>query len=91
MATDPQYPQSDPYVSQTGGPMVAGSSFDSGTPQRLTRDTERGMIGGVCAGLSRRFGWDVNLIRVLFVLSCVLPGPQVLAYLAMWIIIPSDR
>jgi phage shock protein PspC (stress-responsive transcriptional regulator) len=26
---------------------------------------------------------------VLFVLSCILPGPQFLIYIALWIILPS--
>jgi phage shock protein PspC (stress-responsive transcriptional regulator) len=31
-----------------------------------------------------------TLVRVLFVLSCLLPGPQVLLYIALWIIVPSE-
>jgi phage shock protein PspC (stress-responsive transcriptional regulator) len=27
---------------------------------------------------------------VLFVASCLLPGPQVLLYIALWIIVPSE-
>jgi phage shock protein PspC (stress-responsive transcriptional regulator) len=29
-------------------------------------------------------------VRALFVLSCLLPGPQILLYLALWIILPSQ-
>jgi phage shock protein PspC (stress-responsive transcriptional regulator) len=29
-------------------------------------------------------------VRVLFVASCLLPGPQVLLYIALWIIVPSE-
>jgi phage shock protein PspC (stress-responsive transcriptional regulator) len=29
-------------------------------------------------------------VRVLFVLSCILPGPQFLIYIALWIILPSQ-
>jgi phage shock protein PspC (stress-responsive transcriptional regulator) len=48
------------------------------------------VIGGVCAALANRFGWDVVLVRVLAALSILLPGPQVLAYLIAWIVIPGD-
>ena len=48
------------------------------------------MIGGVCAGLAERFDMSSGTVRVLFVLSCILPGPQVLIYLALWIILPSE-
>jgi phage shock protein PspC (stress-responsive transcriptional regulator) len=28
------------------------------------------------------------VVRLLFVLSCLLPGPQFVIYLALWIIMP---
>ena len=46
------------------------------------------MIAGVCSGLAERFGWPVGRVRLVFLLSCLLPGPQVLAYLALWLIMP---
>jgi phage shock protein PspC (stress-responsive transcriptional regulator) len=48
------------------------------------------VIGGVCAALARRFGWDVTVVRVIAVVSIVLPGPQVLAYLIAWLVIPAE-
>ena len=48
------------------------------------------MIAGVCAGLARRFGVSKTAVRIAFVISVVLPGPQFLAYAALWIIMPSD-
>ncbi len=30
-----------------------------------------------------------TLVRLLFVLSCILPGPQVVAYLIMWVLFPK--
>jgi phage shock protein C len=56
----------------------------------LVRPSRGRIIAGVCAGLARRFGVSSTLVRVLFVVSCVLPGPQVLAYLALWVIMPSE-
>jgi phage shock protein PspC (stress-responsive transcriptional regulator) len=47
------------------------------------------MIAGVCVALARRFGMKPWQVRVLFVLSCILPGPQFLIYIALWIILPS--
>lgn len=49
------------------------------------------MIGGVCAALANRFGWNVTLVRLLVVLSILLPGPQVIAYLIAWIVIPGEQ
>ena len=48
------------------------------------------VIGGVCAALARRFGVSRTLVRILFLASCLLPGPQVLLYVALWIILPSE-
>ena len=48
------------------------------------------MIGGVCAALARRFDTSPLLVRALFVVSCVLPGPQILLYLGLWLMIPSE-
>jgi phage shock protein PspC (stress-responsive transcriptional regulator) len=48
------------------------------------------MIAGVCAGIARRFGWSVTTVRLVFLLSCLLPGPQILLYIALWVVIPSE-
>lgn len=55
----------------------------------LTRPQEGKVIAGVCAGLADRFGWSANMVRVLFILSCLLPGPQFVLYLALWVLIPK--
>jgi phage shock protein PspC (stress-responsive transcriptional regulator) len=47
------------------------------------------MIAGVCAGLARRFGLSPTTVRLLFIVSCVLPGPQFLIYLVLWMIMPE--
>jgi phage shock protein C len=56
----------------------------------LSRPRSGRLIGGVCAGLGRRFGLSATTVRLLFLLSCLLPGPQFVVYLAMWILVPSE-
>jgi phage shock protein PspC (stress-responsive transcriptional regulator) len=56
----------------------------------LRRPRTGRVIAGVCAGLARRFGWNPSVVRLLFVLSCLLPGPQFVIYVIMWIVIPND-
>ncbi len=58
--------------------------------RRLARPRHGKMIAGVAAGLARRFGLSPTLVRILFLVSLILPGPQILAYLALWIIIPKE-
>ncbi len=48
------------------------------------------MVAGVCAGIARRLGTSPTLVRVLFVASCVLPGPQIVVYLLLWAILPQE-
>jgi phage shock protein PspC (stress-responsive transcriptional regulator) len=31
-----------------------------------------------------------NVVRLLFVLSCLLPGPQFIAYVVLWVMMPSE-
>lgn len=57
----------------------------------LVRPTRGRMIAGVCAGLARRFGMKPWQVRALFVLSCLLPGPQILLYIGLWIVMPKAR
>jgi phage shock protein PspC (stress-responsive transcriptional regulator) len=57
---------------------------------QLVRPRNR-VIAGVCSGLARRFGMSPNTVRVLFVLSCLLPGPQFLIYIALWVLVPNEE
>lgn len=56
----------------------------------LVRPRRGKVIAGVAAGLAQRYGLSPTLVRVLFVVSLLLPGPQILAYLALWIIMPKE-
>ncbi|MEU6679387.1 PspC domain-containing protein [Streptomyces sp. NPDC046853] len=57
----------------------------------LARPTNGRMIGGVCAALAKRFGTSATTMRVIFVLSCLLPGPQFLLYIALWVLLPTEN
>ncbi|WP_036955487.1 PspC domain-containing protein [Luteimicrobium xylanilyticum] len=66
-------------------------STTASTSPSLSRPRSGRMIAGVCAGLARRFGLSPTLVRWIAVASVLLPGPQVLLYVILWIVIPSDR
>jgi phage shock protein PspC (stress-responsive transcriptional regulator) len=40
--------------------------------------------------LARRFVEKPWQVRLIFVLSCLLPGPRFLLYIALWIILPAE-
>jgi phage shock protein PspC (stress-responsive transcriptional regulator) len=48
------------------------------------------MIAGVCAGIARRYGYSRGQVRLAFVVSCILPGPQFVIYLLLWALLPAD-
>ena len=59
--------------------------------QGLVRPTGSRVLGGVCAGLGRRFGLSPWTARLLFViLLMVVPGSQILVYPILWVLMPSE-
>ena len=56
----------------------------------LVRPRRGRLIAGVCAGLGRRFDLSAGQVRLLFLISCVLPGPQFILYLALWVLMPAE-
>jgi phage shock protein C len=59
--------------------------------QGLVRPRDGRILGGVVAGLGRRFGIDPWPARLLFVLILmIVPGSQILIYPILWILMPSE-
>jgi phage shock protein PspC (stress-responsive transcriptional regulator) len=56
----------------------------------LYRPRDDRWIAGVCSGLARRFGLSSNVMRLIFLLSCLLPGPQFVVYIVLWILMPDE-
>jgi phage shock protein C len=60
--------------------------------QGLVRPRDQRVLGGVCAGLGRRFGIGPWAARLLFVLLLmVLPGSQFLIYPVLWVLMPAEE
>ena len=67
------------------------SLHDNLTRDGLVRPLEGRVLGGVCAGLGRRFGLEPWPTRLLFILVLmILPGSQLLIYPILWILMPSE-
>ena len=56
----------------------------------LVRPRSDRMIAGVCSGIGRRFGISANVVRLVFLVSLLIPGPQFLIYIAAWILMPEE-
>lgn len=59
--------------------------------KRLYRDERNKVFGGVFAGLGLYLGWNVTMMRVLYVILalCTQLWPCVLIYLIAWMVIPA--
>jgi len=63
-------------------------SAESG--RRFYRDADRAILGGVCAGLARYFGFNLRATRVLAFIAFLMAMPvAVVGYLAAVFLIPS--
>ena len=68
------------------------SVHESMSRQGLVRPREGRILGGVVAGLARRFGVDPWIARLLFVLVLlIIPGSQILIYPVLWVLMPAEQ
>ena len=58
--------------------------------KRLYRSELNKVVGGVCGGLGDYLGIDPVFIRIFFVLWTVLGELGVLAYLILWVVMPTQ-
>jgi phage shock protein C len=71
--------------------MIKDMNENSGSGgKRLLRLREGRMRAGVCAGLARYFGWDVNLVRLAFGVFTVFYGLGALIYVLAWLVLPEE-
>lgn len=59
----------------------------------LYRSNRQNMIAGVMGGIAERFGWNANLLRLIFVVISVMSAafPGILVYLVLWLIMPKKQ
>ncbi len=83
----------DGFEANTSHHSSAGGSFTNSTEntstgvKRLYRDEQNKVLGGVCAGIANYLQLDPLLVRILWIL---LFGISFLAYLLLWIAVPSS-
>jgi phage shock protein C len=69
--------------------MSTGYYSEPRRTNRLYRDTRRGMIFGVCAGLAEYFAFDLRVTRVLTVVGAMFAFPVVcISYLVLAFMLP---
>ncbi len=76
--------------ANTGANQAQSNTQNAGEPtyqKRLYRDEQNKVLGGVCAGIANYLNLDPILVRVLWLL---LFGISFVAYLLLWIAVPSS-
>ena len=63
----------------------------SGTTNRMYRDPDKRIIGGVCSGVACYWGIDPWIIRGIFLLLLLPGGLGALIYLLLWIVLPEAK
>ena len=69
-----------------GAPSVAPAYVP---PKKLVRSINNKKIAGVCAGVADYFDIDPTLVRVLWLLATLIPGPNIIVYVILWIVLPQ--
>ena len=57
----------------------------------MRRDRAAGWLGGVCAGIARRYGIDPALARLAFVIATAAGGFGIVLYALLWLVIPAGE
>ena len=58
---------------------------------KLVRNTHDEMIGGVCSGIANYLNIDPVIVRLVFVLLALGGGHGILAYLILWVLMPTNE
>jgi signal transduction histidine kinase len=57
----------------------------------MRRDRAAGWLGGVCAGIARRYGIDAALVRLAFVIATAAGGFGIFLYALLWLVTPAGE
>ena len=80
-----------PVVGVTPGAEPGPEPTDPPEPRsRATRVADGAWLGGVSTGLARHLGWPVLVIRIAFVALMTFQFIGVLAYGALWLLMPPE-
>ncbi|ONG40867.1 PspC family transcriptional regulator [Alkanindiges hydrocarboniclasticus] len=58
----------------------------------LYRSRRRNMLAGVLGGIAERYGWNANLLRLIFVIVSIFSAafPGLIVYLVLWLLMPKE-
>ena len=81
--------ESDRYASGGG---EAGAQEPRKVSRRFFRNPDDKMLGGVAGGMAAYFGWDVTVVRLVFIIVLLFGYSVILpTYLICWIVVPEAK
>ncbi len=65
----------------------------AGNNKKLTRSSSDKVVAGVCGGLAEWLGWDITLVRLIYVLISIFSAgfPGFIVYVILWVIMPAEH
>src|SRR5574343_167076 len=82
--------EEEPVSGFTSGNQQNSGNRTQATARRLYRNENDKILGGVCSGIASYFGIDPIIVRILFVVITLALGTGLLAYIIMWVAVPSS-
>jgi phage shock protein PspC (stress-responsive transcriptional regulator) len=70
---------------------TAGDKFSSPGYNRMYRDPDRRIIGGVCSGMGAYWNLEPWIVRVIFLILAMVGGLGILIYLILYIVLPEAK
>ncbi len=90
MATPPEQSSERPELVQQRSEGMLGRLRGRLGEAGLVRPRRGRLVAGVLSGIARRFDLSPWAVRAAFIVSILLPGPQFLLYVALWIVMPTE-
>ena len=59
--------------------------------RKMYRNPEGKVLGGVASGIASYTGWDISIIRIVWVLFAILGGSGIILYIILWIALPEAK
>ena len=67
------------------------TAYASTQDRRFTRDADRGVVAGVCAGIADYFGFRPCAVRLIFIIALFVAFPfAALTYIAIVLLVPAE-
>ena len=67
------------------------TAYESTSQRRFTRNTDKALLGGVCAGFADYFGFNLRVTRLLLVVAfCVAMPITIIVYIAIVVLVPAE-